>query len=187
MNWFYVNEARQHVEVNADQLKALAAAGTVKPDTLVWRDGMADWLPYQQVKAEVEGGSLASAESPGGSAPSASGTPPVDHAQQASADSLAAPRPEPTPENPYAVPQSNPAPEHQPSSYIPAQSNDGQAVASMICGIVGLVMIPMSCGCGLLYLIAVPSSIAAVVLGHLSLPRLRRAAGQIGGESQAKA
>ncbi|MEZ5303981.1 MAG: GYF domain-containing protein [Verrucomicrobiales bacterium] len=71
--------------------KQLAAAGTVKPDTLVWRDGMADWPPYQQVKAEVEGGSLAPAESPGESAPAASGTPPVDHAQQASADSPAAP------------------------------------------------------------------------------------------------
>lgn len=49
MNWYYAenNERRGPLEESAFQ--ELVAAGTIRPDTLVWREGMAAWQPWQQV------------------------------------------------------------------------------------------------------------------------------------------
>ena len=46
MSWYYAenNERRGPIEDAAFQ--ALVTAGTIKPETLVWRDGFADWMPY---------------------------------------------------------------------------------------------------------------------------------------------
>jgi len=48
MSWYYAenNERRGPIEDAAFQ--SLVAAGTIKPDTLVWREGFTDWLPYSQ-------------------------------------------------------------------------------------------------------------------------------------------
>jgi uncharacterized RDD family membrane protein YckC len=46
MSWYYAenNERRGPIEDAAFQ--SLVAAGTIKSDTLVWREGFANWLPY---------------------------------------------------------------------------------------------------------------------------------------------
>jgi uncharacterized RDD family membrane protein YckC len=49
MNWHYVEGAEARGPVTDEQLEYLARVGTIGPDTLVWREGMADWLPYSQV------------------------------------------------------------------------------------------------------------------------------------------
>lgn len=48
MSWYYAenNERRGPIEDAAFQ--TLVASGTIKPDTLVWRDGLTDWVPYNQ-------------------------------------------------------------------------------------------------------------------------------------------
>lgn len=48
MSWYYAenNERRGPIEDAAFQ--SLVAAGTIKPETLVWREGFTDWLPYSQ-------------------------------------------------------------------------------------------------------------------------------------------
>jgi hypothetical protein len=48
MSWYYAenNERRGPIEDAAFQ--SLVAAGAIKPDTLVWRDGMPDWVPFSQ-------------------------------------------------------------------------------------------------------------------------------------------
>ena len=49
MNWFYVDNGKQAGPVDDLQLQQLAGTGVIQPDTLVWREGMANWQPYNQV------------------------------------------------------------------------------------------------------------------------------------------
>src|SRR5712692_6449539 len=55
MNWYYVDAGQQAGPISEDELGSLAGSGKIQPDTLVWREGMASWLPYSQAK---QGGSL---------------------------------------------------------------------------------------------------------------------------------
>src|SRR5260370_28785642 len=55
MNWYYVDAGQQAGPISEAELATLAGSGKIQPDTLVWRDGMAAWLPYSQAKP---GGSL---------------------------------------------------------------------------------------------------------------------------------
>jgi len=55
MNWYYVDAGQQAGPISEDDLATLAGSGKIQPDTLVWREGMATWLPYLQAKP---GGSL---------------------------------------------------------------------------------------------------------------------------------
>ena len=50
-NWFYAANGQQQGPFPDSQLRALIANGTVRPDTLVWTEGMAGW----QKAAEVPG------------------------------------------------------------------------------------------------------------------------------------
>jgi uncharacterized RDD family membrane protein YckC len=51
MNWHYVDgNGQQAGPVDDAGLDALIATGTVRPDTLVWREGMANWQPASTVK-----------------------------------------------------------------------------------------------------------------------------------------
>ncbi len=49
MNWYYVEAGKQAGPVTDEQLQQLIRNGTVRADTLVWREGMANWQPYAQV------------------------------------------------------------------------------------------------------------------------------------------
>ncbi len=55
MNWYYVDAGQQAGPISEDELASLAGSGKIQPDTLVWRESMATWLPYSQAKP---GGSL---------------------------------------------------------------------------------------------------------------------------------
>ena len=43
MNWHYLEGSEQRGPVTDADLEALFRAGTVRPDTLVWRAGLAAW------------------------------------------------------------------------------------------------------------------------------------------------
>jgi uncharacterized RDD family membrane protein YckC len=43
MSWYYADNGRQAGPVDDASLDALIAQGVVRPDTLVWREGMANW------------------------------------------------------------------------------------------------------------------------------------------------
>lgn len=45
MNWFYSEGGAQKGPIDDAAFRALVANGTIRPDTLVWHEGMADWLP----------------------------------------------------------------------------------------------------------------------------------------------
>ncbi len=51
MNWYYVDQGKQAGPVNDAQLEQMRLSGTIQDDTLIWREGMANWEPYRNVKA----------------------------------------------------------------------------------------------------------------------------------------
>ena len=54
--WYYSDAQRQqHGPVGAADMAALHAQGALTPETLVWRDGMANWRPWRDVMGEVLG------------------------------------------------------------------------------------------------------------------------------------
>jgi len=50
MAWFYADGGRQVGPVEEGALDDLVRAGIVRDDTLVWRDGMANWQPHASVR-----------------------------------------------------------------------------------------------------------------------------------------
>jgi uncharacterized RDD family membrane protein YckC len=50
MAWFYADGGRQVGPVEEAALDDLVRAGIVRDDTLVWRDGMANWQPHGAVR-----------------------------------------------------------------------------------------------------------------------------------------
>lgn len=53
MEWFYSFNGQQTGPVSDEELERLVTAGVVTPDTLVWRDGWADWKPYRLASQPV--------------------------------------------------------------------------------------------------------------------------------------
>jgi len=51
MNWFYSEAGQQRGPVSEEQFNNLVLSGRISPDTLVWRDGMADWQPLKAVRS----------------------------------------------------------------------------------------------------------------------------------------
>jgi hypothetical protein len=47
--WYYGSSSGQHGPVDENELRAMIASGGVGPLTLVWREGMSDWMPLQNV------------------------------------------------------------------------------------------------------------------------------------------
>ena len=56
MNWHYVEQGTQIGPISDQQLAELNRTGKINADTLVWREGMADWLPFHQIKLELASG-----------------------------------------------------------------------------------------------------------------------------------
>jgi uncharacterized protein (TIGR00266 family) len=46
--WFYVDSERQSHQVTENQLESLVTAGAVRPESLVWTEGLPGWLPAGQ-------------------------------------------------------------------------------------------------------------------------------------------
>lgn len=51
MNWYYAEAGQQKGPVTDEQFDGLIKAGVVKPDTLVWREGLANWQPYSVARS----------------------------------------------------------------------------------------------------------------------------------------
>ena len=63
MTWHYIENGQQAGPVDEATFKSLISAGTIKPDTHVWRDGMANWMPYAEVAASTPAASIAGTDS----------------------------------------------------------------------------------------------------------------------------
>lgn len=49
-DWFYGRDGQQQGPVSSAGLKQLADSGQLRPDDLVWQEGMAKWVAASQVK-----------------------------------------------------------------------------------------------------------------------------------------
>ncbi len=49
MSWYYAQGDTRHGPIEDSAFQALVGAGAIQSDTLVWREGLADWVPYSQV------------------------------------------------------------------------------------------------------------------------------------------
>lgn len=49
--WFYVESQQQRGPVSEEELQRLRIQGVILPETLIWREGQANWLPYETVFA----------------------------------------------------------------------------------------------------------------------------------------
>ncbi|GAA5119761.1 DUF4339 domain-containing protein [Luteolibacter yonseiensis] len=125
MQWYHAENGQRHGPISEQDLGSLIAAGRIGPATLIWREGMAQWLPLGQVSAE---GGLAV-------------LPP-----SAGYDLL---RPATT---------------------------SGLAIASMVCGILGLVL-----SCMFLGILGIP----AVVCGHMAMHQINNSRNMIVGRGMA--
>ena len=53
MNWHYVEQGQQVGPVTDEQLQQLIQSGRITADTLVWHEGLPDWISYQQATAQT--------------------------------------------------------------------------------------------------------------------------------------
>lgn len=49
MSWYYSENNERLGPVDESAFQSLVAQGRIAPETLVWREGMSNWLPYSQV------------------------------------------------------------------------------------------------------------------------------------------
>ena len=73
MNWYYVNAGQQAGPVDEAQLDALRISGQIGAETLVWREGMANWQPYREARPSGTPG--ATVAGVGGATTTAAGVP----------------------------------------------------------------------------------------------------------------
>jgi len=59
MKWYYASGSERLGPVAQAEFEQLVTGGVVKAETLVWRQGMADWAPYGQLPAAVGGAATA--------------------------------------------------------------------------------------------------------------------------------
>jgi uncharacterized RDD family membrane protein YckC len=53
MNWYYADQGQQVGPVEDAELAQLEQTGKINDETLVWRAGLEDWLPYREVKPKA--------------------------------------------------------------------------------------------------------------------------------------
>src|SRR4029077_14151499 len=69
-SWFYASNGQQQGPFPEAQLRDLITRGTVRPDTLVWSEGMSGWQRAGEIRGLVPGGSSPpSITQPGGPPP----------------------------------------------------------------------------------------------------------------------
>lgn len=171
MQWYYSKNGAQNGPISFEELKTKIESKEVGPRDLVWKDGMADWVPAGEV-ADLRpafGVPVAAQPAPAASAPAAEAVAPA--AAQAPVPGYQ------TQERPL-----QPGYAQAPATYgapvaPPAQ---GMAIASMVCGIVSLVI------CCAWYFSG-PIAIVAIVMGHISLSRIKSQPAQYAGKGKAKA
>src|SRR5438034_612665 len=62
--WYYAHDGQQQGPVTAAQLKQAADAGQLYPMDLVWKEGLANWVPASSIKGLFSAEALAAAPPP---------------------------------------------------------------------------------------------------------------------------
>lgn len=126
MQWYYSKNGAQLGPIGPAEMQSKLAAGEISPTDLVWKEGMADWLPAGQV---VELRALLA--------------PPPAPVETPEAGA-----------RPYAAPVAV-QPVHPASVVEAGKPAQGLAIASMVCGILSLLSWCLWCLSGPLALVAI--------------------------------
>ena len=90
-DWFYGKDSTQHGPVSEQEIRNLISSGQIDINTIIWREGMTDWLPMKDV-AEFQALSNSGTPTQGSqpyTTPTVSNTAaPVHHAPVAPTDAL---------------------------------------------------------------------------------------------------
>ncbi len=162
IEWFYGKGGQQFGPIDEVTLSARIATGEIGPQDLVWKEGMDSWKPLQEIRHLAPSGNHPQSQDSEGLTPELSQSPyspPAEIKAPALDDSIV----DEVPQSPYSPPVEG----VEGASYTPGPSlpvTNGLAIASMICGILSLILF---CFCGGLFL-----GIPAVICGHLSLNQL---------------
>jgi len=108
-DWFYGKDGTQHGPVSDQEIGELIQSGQIDGTTIIWREGMADWLPLSQVP---EFQSTVTPATTGGG-----------NTTQATA-------------SPYTTPVAAAA---APIAYTAPAPTDGLSIASLVCGIMAII------------------------------------------------
>lgn len=92
--WYYVQNGQQAGPVSQEDLTESLRTGAVQPNTLVWRNGMGNWLPANEV-AELSAGAAAPSDPANPSSVYAPGQSALQQAASPYATQWAAPRTNP--------------------------------------------------------------------------------------------
>jgi uncharacterized RDD family membrane protein YckC len=64
MSWYYADNNERRGPIEDAAFQSLVASGTIKPDTLVWREGFPEWIAYRQTGSASGGPALAPSTAP---------------------------------------------------------------------------------------------------------------------------
>ena len=53
MQWYFLSDTQQQVPVQEEHLAGLVQTGVVRPNTMIWREGMAEWISCSEAKPEL--------------------------------------------------------------------------------------------------------------------------------------
>lgn len=53
MNWFYAQNGQQQGPVSEFELSRLLSSGTISSETLIWKEGMPEWVPISSAAPEL--------------------------------------------------------------------------------------------------------------------------------------
>ncbi len=59
MSWYYADNNERRGPIEDAAFQSLVASGTIKPDTLVWREGFPEWIAYRQTGSASSGPAIA--------------------------------------------------------------------------------------------------------------------------------
>ncbi|MEQ1859309.1 MAG: DUF4339 domain-containing protein [Chthoniobacteraceae bacterium] len=91
MNWYYESAGQQQGPVAESELDRLLAAGTINPDTLVWREGMAGWTPLRTARPSAPPPAAGANEDAAGWEVTRPGTPATQQASDAAGSDVPQP------------------------------------------------------------------------------------------------
>lgn len=162
--WFYSKVGTQHGPTTLEELRVLLQSGQLSRESLVWRQGMGDWTPASAVADLWEKPVVADVAVP--AAPSVESA--VAPAPAPFVALVPASPSLPVPPTPFMTPQ-------QQAWQMGVVPQSGLAIASLVCGILGILL------CYVNALGALP----AVICGHMALRRMRESPFPMAGRGMA--
>jgi|GEM_PF-4988714 len=163
--WFYVENGQQRGPVSAQELARVIQSRTAGVDPLVWRAGMAEWIPFSKVNPTSDPSPQSQSSQSASTSPSSASVDPQLHT---------VPTPQPLQVSQVVHPTIYPHAQGETLTYFTPTVDPvklGQAKTSMVLGIIAVSVIPFYC-CSIFGLIAM---LGSLVCGIIAVVMARKA------------